>query len=468
MQEENYGYQEEEISGILYRYESMRRNNENLFFDVSEFETIIDYYLENNDVTFAFEAAESATRQHPNSVSIQLKKAKVLIDKGRAVEALKAVKFLEKIEPGNFEIFIIKGVALGMLGDIQGTRKNFDYALSMDKSEEVNILLNITSILQNLNHYELLIPYLERLANLEPHFSSHLYDLGFANEKLGHNGESIKYYNRYLEQEPFSDSAWYNMGIIYNKQGNNGKALEAYEYALAVNPENSFALFNKGNLLSNLGRFREALEVYLEYLEFEDESSEALTYAAECYDKLGKKDLAVKLYNEAIDLDPDFSEPWFGLGIIFLNDNKFDDSICYFKRAVNLDMENPEYWYFLGKSYYRMSDIKNSVKSFREALKLDPFYDIVWSNLGHIIISEKLYSRVTGVLERALKVIGDIHGLRFLLASAYLFSGQNEKCTEHLSLALLSTDKEFYEFEELLPRNMLNDEQIEMITKKFK
>ena len=118
----------------------------------------------------AFEAATLATQQHPNSVSIQLRKARVLLDKGRAVETLKILKNLENIEPGNHEIYIAKGTAMGMLGDIQGARKMFDYALTLDSDEVENILFAIVSVLQNLNYYEHLIPYLLRLIEKEPEF----------------------------------------------------------------------------------------------------------------------------------------------------------------------------------------------------------------------------------------------------------------------------------------------------------
>ena len=40
-----------------------------------------------------------------------------------------------------------------MLGDIQGAKKMFDFALSLDSDDSVIILYSITSVLQNLNYY---------------------------------------------------------------------------------------------------------------------------------------------------------------------------------------------------------------------------------------------------------------------------------------------------------------------------
>lgn len=457
MEEDRLGYADEDVSGIVERYESTTKNNESAFFDVVEFETIIDYYLEHNDVSYAFEAAEAAFRQHPNSTSLQLRRAKVMIDKGRAVDALKTIKIIESLEPDNFEVFLIKGAALGMMGDIQGTKKYFDHALSIDSSEESAILLSITSILYNLNHYKILLPYLERLIKLEPDFHTHLYDLAYAHERLEDFEKAIEYYNIYLNKVPYSDSAWYNLGILYNKTNRLKDAVEAYDFALAVNPENIFALFNKGNILYNIGEYSQALESYLEYLEFEEESSEALTYAAECYDKTGERDMSLKFYQEAIDLDPEFSEPWFGLGVIYLAENQKDEALYYLKKAISLDSDNPEYHYYQGRAQVKFMESKDAVRSFMSALKLDPFYDNVWKDMGQLIISEGLYFKVLPLLEKALKVTGDVHGLRYVLASSYLYGGQLDKCYYHLSKAMLLSDNSLNDFKELFPEHLLND-----------
>ncbi len=433
MEEDRYGFSfEDEIKQAVQKFERMKRNNESYFFDVIEFESIIDFYIDNNNSIKAFEAATLASQQHPNSVSIQLRKARVLLDKGRAVETLKILKKLENIEPGNHEIYIAKGTAMGILGDIQGAKKMFDYALTLDTEEVENVLFAIVSVLQNLNYYEHLIPYLLRLIEKEPEFYAHLYDLAYALEKKGDYENSISNYLRYLDEEPFSDSAWYNLGIIYNKLEQAENAMEAYDYALAINSQNTFALFNKGNILSNLERFLEAIPVYLEYLENETDSFEAMTYLGECYEKIGEYLLSKKYYHDAIELAPEFADPWFGLGVVELNSGNVDDSLIFFRKAVKLDDENPEFWYLLGKAY-----------------------DEVWLDLGKIILKEKLPQKAIPYLEHAYKVTGDVPGINYLLASFYLQTGNQEKTYKHLSLAI-DMDKNLYtQFQDFFPKDLL-------------
>ncbi|MCX6320738.1 MAG: tetratricopeptide repeat protein [Bacteroidia bacterium] len=452
MEDDKYGFSyEEEVKYAVQKFERMKKNNENYFFDVIEFETIIDYYIESNNALKAFEAATLATEQHPNSVSIQLRKARVLLDKGRAVEALRILKKLESIEPGNHELYIAKGTALGMLGDIQGAKKMFDYSLTLDSEDIENILFAITSVLQNLNYYEHMIPYLLKLIDMEPEFKAHLYDLAYGYEKIEDFENSIKYYLKYLGEEPFSDSAWYNLGIIYNKLELYEKAMEAYDFALAINSQNTFALFNKGNILSNLEKYADAIPVYHEYLENEPDNFEAMTYLAECYEKISEITMARKYYQEAIELSPDFADPWFGLGIIALNTGNTDDSLIFFRKAVRLDDENPEIWYLLGKAHYNKGEKKAAMRCFREALKLDAYFDEVWADLGKIIIKDDLVMKALPYLERAYKVTGDVPGINFLLSSFYLYTGSAEKAFRHLSLAVDPDKDLFKEFEDIFP-----------------
>lgn len=456
MEDDKYNYfYEEDLKNAIRKFERMKKNNENYFFDVIEFENIIDYYIESDNSSRAYEAALLASEQHPNSVSIQLRKARVLLDKGRAVEALRILKTLESIEPGNHEIYVAKGTAMGILGDIQGAKKMFDFALTLDSDDPANILFSITSVLQNLNYYEHLVPYMKRLIDLEPDFYAHLYDLAYAYEKTEDFENSIFFYLKYLELEPFSDSAWYNLGIIYNKREEYDKALEAYDYALAINGQNTFAIFNKGNILCNEERYSEAIPVYHEYLENEPDSFEAMTYLAECYEKTGDLVLARKYYHEAIELAPEFADPWFGLGIISLESGNPEESLIYLRKAVRLDDENPEIWYMLGKAHYARKETKDALRCFREALKLDAYYSEVWTDLGKIILRDGFVARSLPFFEKAYKILGDVPGINYILASFYLQTGLAENAFRHLSLALDGDKELFGDFNDIFPERLL-------------
>jgi len=60
----DYSFDEETLEAVK-KFERMNKNNERCFFDVIEFESIIDYYIDSNNSSKAIEVADLAAAQHP-------------------------------------------------------------------------------------------------------------------------------------------------------------------------------------------------------------------------------------------------------------------------------------------------------------------------------------------------------------------------------------------------------------------
>ncbi len=58
-------YSEEEIKNLIDKFESMLESNQTYFFDVNDFEVIIDYYLERNNLSKTSIALRYATGAAP-------------------------------------------------------------------------------------------------------------------------------------------------------------------------------------------------------------------------------------------------------------------------------------------------------------------------------------------------------------------------------------------------------------------
>jgi predicted Zn-dependent protease len=131
MKEEFEDFFSDEYNELVNRYEDMIKNKRQYFFDVYEFETIIDYYIETDKANNALSVVKYASKQHPGSIAIQLKKAQVYIDKGFAAQALRIIKGIEKIETTNPEIFLLEGTACNALEHYTDAEKAFDKPLNM-------------------------------------------------------------------------------------------------------------------------------------------------------------------------------------------------------------------------------------------------------------------------------------------------------------------------------------------------
>lgn len=432
----DFAFEKEEILQTVRRYEKMKKNRTMSFFDVYEFENIIDYYIDSNESNSAYEAVFLASQQHPTSIPIQLKKAQVLVDKGETLQSIQILERLEALDASNYEIFVMKGSALSLMGDIEGARKNFDHALALDPENREDLLMDIVLSFEHLGHYREAIKYLKAAYQSNPEDASVLYEMGFCYNKLNKLNKSIEFYTKYLDIEPYSDNVWYNLGIIYNKNGDFAKSIEAYDYALAINDQNAFAHFNKGNILANLERYNEAIDSYLEYMKIDEESSEALTYVAECYENLNDTINSIKYFRKALEVDPDFPEPWYGLGKLFLKENLAEDSLYYLRKAIELDKDDPDYWIALAMALEATREFGKAEEAFKEALALDPYDYYTWIEYGDLLVKSGRVPDALAVLRKASSNLPDHAGLIYRIAACHFLLSDEKEAYRLLAGAL--------------------------------
>ena len=228
-------FDDNDTAESVRRFEQMVRNNINSYFDVHEFENIIDYYLDINKFNDALRATEIAFQQHPNAAPIHFKRIQVLINKGEPVQALKLLGQIEQLEARNTEFYILKGTALAQMGKVKDAVRLFDQALQMTFENKEEILYDIALTFEHLSHYKSAVPYLQKAYEINPSKLTVLYDLAYCYERMEEEQKCIEFYKLYLEADPFSENVWYNLGTVYSRMEDYEKAIEAYDFAIAIN-----------------------------------------------------------------------------------------------------------------------------------------------------------------------------------------------------------------------------------------
>ncbi|MBV1888044.1 MAG: hypothetical protein KUG51_02020, partial [Urechidicola sp.] len=84
----------------------MLKTNSVFFFDSTEFEGIIQHYLDVGRQSLAEKAIKLGLEQHPSSVNLKLLRAESFIYIDKLEEADKILNELHAIEPNNEEIYI--------------------------------------------------------------------------------------------------------------------------------------------------------------------------------------------------------------------------------------------------------------------------------------------------------------------------------------------------------------------------
>ncbi len=427
-------FENEEFEILLRKYEDMRSGVQSIFFDVEEFEQIIDYFLDDFEYDEAKEAANLGEKQHPSSVEIKYKFVHIFIEQGNAKKALALLEEIPDWEDSNPERYFLKGTANCLMGKLKEAERQFDRALELSGEETFEALLNISIAFENVRHYELALKYLTQAFGQQPENLSVLYDMGYFYERLHKFDESLKYYERYLDLDPFSDNVWYNIGIVYHKIELFEKAVEAYDFSISLNPDYASAYFNKATVWIHAGNFERAITSYKDFLEIEPENTQAYCYMGDCFEQMERLDDAVSAFQKIIEIDNTDPEGWFGAGMIYILQNRHEEAIAYILKAIEFDSSNLDYWINLGYVSEDAGQIEEAIKCYAHVTRSDTADPDGWIALTGLLMKEGDFEQALNFLRSAYVHHPDMAAIMVKMAICYL------KMEEH-SLALKFIDE---------------------------
>lgn len=409
--------EEQDIIEVLRRYQDMSENNKSCFFDLFEFEAIIDYYLDNENITEAYTVTNVALNSYPFASSLKLRCAKILVDKGYSAKALKIIHEIESIEMYNYEFHFIKGKVFLHFNNHNEAIKEYDKAIRFSRENRDEVIYDIAQTFLIAGKESIAIKYLLLAHEVNEKNILVLYDLASCFEHLEYYDKSVEYLNKFLDLDPFAENVWFNLAVAYSRLEKYPLALESIDYSIALNPGYNSAYFFKAELFYDLEKYNEAIMVYFELLEIDCNNLKALCYIGECYEKMGKNSRAIEFFDKAKRIDNKCSEPWYGMAVVYRNAWKLNLSLVNIRKAIELDETNSEYWFFLGELYANMQQRENSMKAFSRAIELDPSDYEAWLAYARIYYEDnKIYDAIE-VLNRAYQYNYDNSTLNYQLAA---------------------------------------------------
>ena len=105
--QEDYPSREEE-RGLIKKFEEQLKNNSFQFFDVSEYETIVQHYIEHFNFAKGIKAGKMALEQYPFSSEISILLAQCYIGKEEYPKALKVIDDAQNLNPNDLDLVTIK------------------------------------------------------------------------------------------------------------------------------------------------------------------------------------------------------------------------------------------------------------------------------------------------------------------------------------------------------------------------
>ena len=466
MNEERDYLREEDINEALKRFKSSLISGRKKYFDVSEFEGIVEQLLEEGDLQSSEIAAKQGIQIHPNSVALHLKYAQILLSKGKYDQAQKYLDFAEKVENMNPDVHLLRGSASLIMGNEDAAKASFRKAIKVADGEADDIMYHIGSAFVQIGELGEAIKYMKKAVKLNPTHELALYDLAFFSDQVGDYKNSIKYYNKFIDNDTYNYTAWFNLGIVLNKADMHDEAIEAYEYTLAINENFHMALFNIGNALANAGRFNEAIDKYKEYLEFDADNDDAYCYMGECYLNLDDQMKSEHFYQRAISINPDNDTAHFGIGLIMWIEKKYDRSIEYITKATKLDKQNSEYWLTLGKVNNDAENLDEAIKAFKQGVRVDAENTEIWLTWAETLKKFGEAKNAIRILKKAIDN-NDDSMLKYRLVALLLETRKRKEAYEWLRSAMLQDFANINYLFDIYPR-ALKSKQLKKVVDDFR
>jgi len=434
--EENLDNYNEEIEASLRRYTDMLKNKSNYYFDVFEFEHIVDFYLDKNDLKNANLVLKYALNQHPNSTNLLLKQAQTYINIGFPVKSLKLLKRLEKIESSNHFIFYLQGAVYCSLGDVNKAIEVFDKALSIAFDAKEDLLFNIGMTFKQISRFDLSNRYFHEAYVLNNVNDTLIYELAHNYEKLDEDDISASYYKEYIKIDPFSVLAWYSLGLVYSKLEEYDLSIEAFEYVIAIDPEHISAYYQKAVSLYYNEKIVESIDAFNEFLKFDKNNTSAIFHVGEAYAKLKNAKKASEYFTKAIEIDEQYSDAWYGQAYLLYENRKYIDALHSIKQAIKFDDEDPDFWFLSALICRELDFVDESEKSFKKTIKLDDSDPNVWVEYSKLNFGQSKIYKTINILSEANELFENDEDINYRLAAYIAIINNTNSAIFHLKQAL--------------------------------
>ncbi|HQW06652.1 MAG TPA: tetratricopeptide repeat protein [Flavobacteriales bacterium] len=427
-----------EFHDCVGRYEAMRDQNTTLFFDVEEFEIIIEHYLEQSDTRAAQEVLVHAQLQHPGSMDLMFCEAHVLMNLGKLNRALAVLDAIGKVEPFNEDVQLHKASIYSQLRNYRRAVEHYKRALELAEEGLDDIHLDLAFEYENLEAFDLAIDSLKRALEINPENEAVLYELAYCFDLADAHQAAISYFRQFTNEHPYAFVAWYNLGNALSHMERLDDSIEALDYCLAIEERFTSAYFSKARNLLVQGKFQEAIDCYQETIAFDGAQAITFSYVGECYEKMERYEQALIHYDQALALDPNWVDAWIGRGVVKDVQGRLPEAIKDLEQAVKLSPEHGDGWFYLGNSLARNGRYEEAFGAYAKLNVLEPENIDGWLDHADLLLQMK----GPDAAARKLREGDQVHRLtsryRYRMVSYLLQMGELQQALIQLEDALMA------------------------------
>lgn len=361
---------------LLRKFEEMIENNEELYFDIEEYEDIIVCYLEIGDITMAETATRYALNLHPDSLDIKIKKLEVFLELENYVYVKQLMDELKESSMESTDFLVCCAKYYSNLGNPRRAIEYCEKALELE--EEENFLHNfIADEWVNLEDPFKALKHYKQALSFDQNDEYSLENIMICYNKLNRNEDAIEFLNDYLNQFAFSEAGWFEYGQFYLNRKNYEEAIKGFDYLLAINSQAVSVYAHKAACYEALEDYATAVEVYEEMLALEYTKSFTYYKIGLCYKKAKQSVLALNAFQKSLRDDPQFYLSMMEQSFIYEEMGQKKEALHFAKEAVSLNDSNLDYQKRLAFLYVDSGKLEESLSCMKALVDLEParFYN---------------------------------------------------------------------------------------------
>ncbi len=450
------------INNLVTEYESIVEKGSMKYYEESDFLQLVDYYEQETMRTRAIEVLDQAISCHPYSVSLFIKKAKLLMDEHQQINAIQILDQAALLSPDDINLDLLKVKAIALLGN---TQEALSLVASLKEVGDSEILSNIyvveSIIYEQLEWHDEMFYALKNALELKADNEDALERIWLCVELSKKYKESIELHLRVVDNDPYSKMAWYNLGHAYAYLGQYAEAAEAYEYAYLIDDQFEFAYRDCAEVLFMLQYYDQALHCYEEILEQFEPDADLYMRIGQCYFHLNSIKKARHYLTHSILLDPLNDEVLYHIGISFSKEGEWRNAISFYEKAIEIEDRREEYWSALGEAHCQLKEWIVAEECFQEATEIAPEQSKYWFQYAQFLIQQGKENEAFLLLEEAQDYSVGAE-LIYCQAACSFATNQNTQGLNLLQIALEEEIEQYQIIFDLMP-HLLQDEKVKAL-----
>jgi pentatricopeptide repeat protein len=435
----------------IARFELMLKSDRVYFFDATEFEEIIQYYIDSGSLRLAYKALEIGENQHPDNSSLKLLHVELMLLNNQYKEAESIIDALGETEPYNEVVYIHKAVILSKTKRHQEAISYLMKGLQYCESEaEFHSLLAMEYLF--LDSYVMAKEHFIKCLKEEPKDTHALYNVIYCFESLENPDGAITFLNTFLEDDPFNEIAWHQLGRQYAEKGLLEQALSSYDFAVICDNRFIGAYFEIGKTLEKLKRYNEAIMAYETTLTIDEPTAFALLHIGLCHRALGNTELAIHYLKNTLQEDPLYEKGWLALIDVFCENKDYDKALYYLKKSIQIDNGNIATWKRYAEVNVKLGFLEEAHIGFTECVNLGNYEEETWVKWADVLKEMLDYNKAIEVLQQGLEFHPESSVINFRLGGIHMLCSKSLEACFYLKNAYMSDAEELTNFYHTFPQ----------------